>query len=180
MDKELKEILFGEWLSVTGGLVGGTLLAVWLDRIFMLPGLFILLPGFLALRGHIGGSMASRLSSVLHLGTIKPVWKNNKVLQENMLAAFSLALLISLLLGIIAFFAVNVFFHISDARIIFIALTAALIANIVEIPLVAASTFWVYRKGYDPDDIMGPYLTTTGDIISVLALFIGVLAVTSL
>ena len=36
------------------------------------------------------------------------------------------------------------------------------------------AVFWLFRHGLDPDDIMGPYITTIGDIIMVGSLYLAV------
>ena len=32
--------------------------------------------------------------------------------------------------------------------------------------------YYVFKRGYDPDNITGPALSTVGDIITMLALFV--------
>ena len=41
--------------------------------------------------------------------------------------------------------------------------------------LVSFSTIFFYKEGMDPENIMGPYVTTIGDIVSMLSLFIAVM-----
>ena len=63
----LKEMFASEFVSVTGGVAAGTLLAFYTDKLQLIPGLFILMPGFLAMRGSIAASLAARISAALHL-----------------------------------------------------------------------------------------------------------------
>ena len=70
-DKRFEEIFSAQLVSIIGGLIVGTLLAVYKDKILLIPGMFILLPGFLEMRGNISGTLASRLSSGLFLKVIK-------------------------------------------------------------------------------------------------------------
>ncbi len=171
---EFKEIFTAEIISVTGGLVAGILLATLENKLLLIPGLLIFIPGFLEMRGNISGSLASRLSSALHLGKIEPKIKKDRFLIENTLAAFFLAVLVGFMLGAIAMIAVYILFNVFYFPIIYVAVVAAVIANIIEIPSTVFTTFWIFRKGHNPDNIMGPYVTTSGDIISLVALLIAV------
>ncbi len=178
-DKNFNEIFFSQIVSIIGGLIAGTILAVYTDRLLLLPGMFILLPGFLEMRGNISGSMAARITSGLFLGMIKAKGHSTKakVVRGNAFAAFLLALLISAILGIIAFAFNYLFFHQITPKIILIPLLGGIISNAIEIPLTLFFTFYLFRKGHDPNNIMGPFVTSTGDITSVISLLIAMLIV---
>ncbi len=168
---DFKEILFSQFVSVGGGLLAGTMLAIWTDKILLIPGMLILLPGFLELRGNINGSLAARLGSGLFLGFIKPgKIRKSRIIRGNLTASFSLALIISFILGLVAFGFNMLIFKIYFPKIILIPFLAGIIANMVEIPLTLFFTFYLFKKGHDPDNIMGPFVSTTGDIISILSL----------
>lgn len=174
--REFEEILFIEFISVTGGVLAGALLAHFLDKIALIPGLLILLPGFLAMRGNIAGSLAARLGAALHLGLLQHR-KRHWFMHVNNLAAFTLGVIASLFLGVVAYAGTALFFKVSAPQIILVALIAGVIANIVMIPLTTRAAVWLFRQGHDPDNIMGPYITTVGDIVSVLALVVAILIV---
>lgn len=175
--KDFDEIVTAEMASTTGGLVAGTMLAFITNQIELIPALLIFLPGFLEMRGNISGSLSARLSSALFLGAAKPKVRKNRILRGNLLAALLLVVAVSLVLGIVAFAANMAFFGIYDFSIIYIALIAGLLSNVVELPIAVFVTFWLFRHGHDPNNIMGPYVTTTGDISSVLAIFIAIVII---
>jgi mgtE-like transporter len=175
--KDFDEILTAEMASTAGGLVAGTLLAFITDKIELIPALLIFLPGFLEMRGNISGSLAARLSSGLFLGAERPRLRRNRILRGNVTAALSLALVVSVILGVVAFFANMAFFGVYDFRIVYIALIAGLLSNVVEVPIAVLTTFWLFRHGHDPNNIMGPYVTTTGDISSIIAIFIAIVII---
>ncbi len=174
--KDVKEILPVEIISITGGLLAGTMLSFMADKIYLIPGLLILLPGFLEMRGNISGSLSARLSAGLFLNAIKPKLEG-RILAGNVAASFILVVIVSLFLGVVAHFASSFFFGISEAKIILISLLAGVLSNIIEIPLTIVATFWLFRHGYDPNNIMGPYVTTTGDIISIAALMLAIVVI---
>lgn len=176
MLKDFKEILSSEIISITGGLFAGTMLVFAVDEIYLIPGLFILLPGFLEMRGNISGSLSARLSSGLFVGALKP-GKKSKILKGNVFASIILVIIVSIILGIIAYFTSYFIFGISNLDIILIALIAGILSNFIEIPLTIFSTFWLFRHGHDPNNIMGPYITTIGDIVSIFSLLIAIVMI---
>jgi mgtE-like transporter len=129
------------------------------------------------LRGNIRGSLSARLSSALFLGATKPKVRKNRILKGNVAAAMVLVVAVSFVLGVVAFFANMVFFQILDYRIIAIALIAGLLSNLVEVPMAVFTTFWLFRHGHDPNNVMGPYVTTTGDITSIISVFIAIVII---
>jgi mgtE-like transporter len=175
--KDFDEILTAEMASTTGGLAAGTLLAFITNQIELIPALLIFLPGFLEMRGNISGSLSARLSSALFLGATKPKVRKNRILKGNVAAAMVLVVAVSFVLGVVAFFANMVFFQILDYRIIAIALIAGLLSNLVEVPMAVFTTFWLFRHGHDPNNVMGPYVTTTGDITSIISVFIAIVII---
>ena len=173
-DSKFREILGSQFLSIIGGLLAGTLLAVYTDQILLLPGIFLILPGLLEMRGNISGTFASRLSSGLYLGVINPKKIKTHLIKGNLIATFFLACIVSSVLGCIAFLFNYIMLGIVSFKILFLPLIAGLISNLIEIPLTLFLTIFLFKKGYDPDDIMGPFITSTGDIISILSLLIGI------
>lgn len=174
MDKDLKEILIAEVISITGGIFAGSLLAYQTQKIALVPGLFIILPGFLGMRGNIGGSLSARLSSKLHLGKITPSFKNNKILKENILASFILGISVSFILGILAFLSNLIIFNQFFPKIILISLLANLLSQLIIIPVTALTCIFLFKNGFDPDNIMPPFISTLGDFISVFSLILSI------
>lgn len=169
-DRNFKDILSSQIVSVIGSLLAGTLLALYMDKLFLLPGMLILLPGFLEMRGSISGTFASRLSSGLFLKVINPDKVETRLIRGNVIASFLLAMAVSFALGLVAFLLTLVLLQQSIPQLIIVPLLAGIIANAVEIPLTLFMTLYLFRKGHDPNNIMGPFITSTGDIISILSL----------
>ncbi len=172
LDKNFKEIFSGQVISNLGGLIAGLGIAIYTDKILLIPGMFVLLPGFLELRGNISGTLSSRLSSGFFVGAIKSDSMNSIIVKANVIASFLLVMIVSYFLGLLAYFFNFFVNHVSTPRIIWIPLIAGIIANLVEIPLTLFLTFYLYKKGHDPNNIMGPFITSSGDITSVAAILI--------
>src|SRR3989344_4636173 len=80
---------------------------------------------------------------------------------------------VSIIGGIIA----GIFLASFHNKLILIAVIAGIIANIIEIIITLVVTFYLFRKGHDPNNVMGPFLTSTGDISSIIALLIAMVIV---
>lgn len=169
-DRNFGEILLSQVTSILGGLIAGTVLAIYIDKLLLLPGMLILLPGFLEMRGNISGTLSSRLSSGLFLGLVKPHGMKARIIKGNLWASLWLALLVSLALGLFAFLFNYIAFGLVTPKIILLPIIAGILANLIEIPLAIFATFYLFRKGHDPNNIMGPLVTSTGDITSIVAL----------
>ncbi|MGC9058231.1 MAG: magnesium transporter [Candidatus Nanoarchaeia archaeon] len=172
-NKDFKEIFWAEIISITGGVLAGFFLALSLDKILLIPGMFILLPGFLEMRGNVSGSLAARLGTALDIGAIKPKLCQKYVI-ENYLATFLEAILVALILAVFAFCITWFVFGQILLNLFIIAFLAAVLSNFIESSLTVLITFWLYKKGIDPNNVMGPYVTTTGDIVSVVCLLFAI------
>jgi len=176
-DKNFREIFSAQLVSIFGGLIVGSILAIYTDKILLIPGMLILLPGFLEMRGNISGTLASRLSSGLFLGVVQKNGFKAKIITANILASSFLAVVISFCLGLMAYLFNYAILGVSAPSIILILVIASIIANAMEIPIALAATFYLFRKGHDPNNIMGPFVTSTGDITSIAALLIALVII---
>ena len=172
IDKDFVEIIGAQLIATTFGLIGGIFLTSAADKLYLIPGLLVLIPGFLEMHGNILGSLAARLGTALHTRKISPELKNSPFIKENVFATVSLGIIVGLFLGLLAFLITKMVFGVVDVKIIFVAVFALILSLVIELPLTLISTFWFFRKGYDPDDVMGPYVTTSGDVISILSLLV--------
>jgi mgtE-like transporter len=167
---DFKEILLAELLSVTGGAIAGVILALAKNELLIVPGIFILLPGFLEMRGNIAGTMGARLANALHKHTIHLQTPHAKLVRDNYVASTLLALVTSALLGALAFLLTRLIFGTASLKLIPIAVLGALISNLIMLPATWLATAWLFKHHYDPNNIMGPYVTTVGDIVSTVSL----------
>ncbi|MEK6812831.1 MAG: magnesium transporter, partial [Nanoarchaeota archaeon] len=138
----------------------------------VIPSLLILLPGYLEMHGNLLGSLAGRLSTALQLHKIPRRFSWNTFVHDNILATFVLGVIVAFVLGLLAYFLTWFIMGEATPAIIAIALIALIVSLLIEIPLTVAATYFSYHHGYDPDDVMGPYVTTLGDFIGILALLL--------
>ena len=124
--------------------------------------------------GNIYGALGSRLSTGIHLGIIIPALKRN----PNLINVSSVSLVNSVVISIvIAIFAYLFLIALGMESIpiwalILISLIAGVISGIILLLVVILFGFFGYRKGIDPDNLLSPTVTITGDIFSILALLL--------
>ena len=146
-----------------------------------LVGFFILVPGLMQLRGNISTSLAQRLGSATHLGTIS--WKQglNEPLRANILAAFFLVIIMSFSLGVgaygVAFFIALITGQLPRMRMtlfhfVFISMGTAILASLVQVTITVFVALLSHARGLDPDNITIPVVAAVGDILTVLSLLL--------
>lgn len=156
-----------------GGICAGLTVAASLGIFSYEPWIIALYPGVLSMRGVIGGLFSGRLSTSLHLGTIKTSMfgENTKSLHLLWGSIAVLTFESSILLGVVAllfgaiFLGINVF----TGLVILGALIATMgISLLVISPLTIAVAFSSFKKGLDPDIIVYPITSTIADILVTL------------
>jgi len=155
--------------------VAGLALAENTDRLEELPGLLLMIPAALALRGNIFGAVGSRLGTAIHSGTFRLSLRPGTVVGENVAASLALSLFTSLILAVLAYvFAVS--FGITDAMpledFIVISILGGLLASVVILIGALLLTAGAVRFGWDPDNVTSPLVTALGDLLTVPALLL--------
>lgn len=162
--------------SAVGGLTAGVILGGMQGQLAALPGLLVLVPALLATRGNVYGAFASRIASGLHQGLIDPNVRPDERLQAAVVAAMSNNILAS---GFAAVLTVGILrwlkYPVSGLAELFgIAVLAAFLAGIVLTVVVIVVMLLGFRRGIDPDTLVGPLVTTTGDVIGIGFLLVAV------
>ena len=163
--------------SAVGGLLAGVVLGGMRAEFRAVPGLLVLVPALLATRGNVYGSLGARLATGLHQGLVSPEIRGAETrLYRAVAAAILNGLLASSVAAVAAFLALSALG--GDAApvwmLLAIALLAGLLSGIVLSITVVAVVFAGYRRGYNPDTLVGPIVTTAGDIFGVAFLLLAV------
>jgi len=156
-----------------GEVIAGSVLGKMSYAMEMIPGLIVLIPSIMDLRGNIGTALGSRVSTMLHLGILGKHFSFNKIIGHNIGASFSLTAAVALVLGVAAHFISLAFGlpSIGPVHLLLIALISATFATLFLQPFTLVLAFASFNKGLDPDNIVAPLLGMLGDVISVLAIF---------
>ena len=166
------------FLLLLGELLAGVILANGELQLEHVPGLLILVPAILSLRGNISSAMGSRFGSYIHMGLVDPDLTlstfKKPIVKENFYASMLLNLIMSVALGIFAYF-VAILVGISTASIVvltFIAVVAGIISGFFLVFLTIFLAVFTASKGMDPDNVLTPTVATIGDIFTILFLFL--------
>ncbi|ELY50658.1 magnesium transporter [Natronorubrum bangense] len=164
-------------ISLVAGLFAGTLLGTETMRegIESVPGILLLLPAFLATRGGVYGSLGARLSSGLHQGLIDPHFEWNDRLRNAVVASFLNGMIVSIFIAVLAWGVLLALGRNGSLLELVIILTvAALLSAFAMLGVLLTVIFKGYRRGLDPDNVIGPVVTTVGDVFGVAFLLIGI------
>lgn len=162
--------------SVLGGLVAGLVLGGMEAELEAIPGLLVLVPALLATRGNVYGSLGARLSSALHQGLVEPkVLTDDRRVRAAIAAAMANGILISVFAAVAAYIIlVTIDFEVASLLVLVtVALIAGVLSGIALTGAVVTVVFVGYRRGYNPDTLVGPLMTTTGDIFGIAFLLLG-------
>ena len=163
-------------VALGGGLFAGLVLEGLIEN-FDVTGLLVMVPVFLATRGNVYGALGGRISSGLHQGLIEARFQRDDRLFNAVLASFVNGIGISVLIGVITWVAFAILPGWSGADLVVlvaIMFVAGALTSVVMIVGLLLLIFAGFRYGYDPDNLVGPIVTTLGDIFGMLFLLFSV------
>lgn len=141
----------------------------------MLPGLLVMVPAAIGLRGNIFGAVGNRISTAIHTGTFRVSAKRESVLIQNVLASMSLTFILSLVLAVLArviSIAFGVENTISVLDLALISIAGGLIASVVVLAATVVLSIGAVRREWDLDNLVAPTVSTLGDVVTIPALFL--------
>jgi mgtE-like transporter len=151
-----------------GAIVAGHILGLIIDLFKSIPGLIVVIPAIIAMRGNISTALASRLGSAYHLGIINADNLWNDELKQNLIGSFILNLFITVFIGLLAYVSsILIGVYPNPFKLISIVILSAIISGIILMMMTIAIIYLVFKRGYNPDNITGPTLATFGDMITI-------------
>lgn len=162
-------------LGVIVASFGGLVLAAAEGTLTSLPGLLLLVPGAIALRGNVFGAMGSRLGTAVHAGTFRMTVHRDGVVGQNLIAAAVLTVTLSTVLAVLAK-STTVVFGLSPAmtlaEFVVVSTLGGLLASVALAAVTMSLAAGSVRFGWDFDNVIAPLVTTLGDLLTVPALVI--------
>ena len=175
--RTLRQGLVALVLSTAAGFVAGLTLAHLTGTLAELPGLYVLIPAAVGMRGTIFGAIGARLGTADAAGLLTIDLRPGGVLRRNVVVAvlttFSSALWLAILARVVSAVAGEPSIPLSQLLIIAVvggAIGSGLIL-VITIALSAASS----RLGWDLDSVSTPMVTALGDMTSLPSLFLATL-----
>jgi len=163
--------------SVVGGLFAGVVLGGMRGQLRIVEGLLVLVPALLATRGNVYGAFGARLATGLHQGVVEPhVTAGDERLRAAAAAAMSNGLIASVFAALVAFLTLVVLGRpVADVwTLVGVAFVAGLLSGVALTVAVVAVVFVGFRRGHNPDTLVGPLVTTTGDVFGLAFLVLAV------
>ena len=168
-------------VSLLGGLFAGAVLGSepMREAFRQYPGLLLLLPAFLATRGNVYGAFGARLSSGLHQGLIRPELAYDERLVNAVVASFVNGIGISVVIGVLSWAVLQALGRESARLVELVGITfvSGVLTSIVLVFGLLGLVFGSYEFGLDPDNLIGPIVTTLGDVFGVVFLYLAVVIV---
>ncbi len=162
-------------MAAIASLVAGLILASITDTLEELPGLLLLVPAAIAVKGNIFGALGSRLGTAIHAGTFRLSRRWDSVMAQNAVASVALSLALGVALAIMAkgaALAFNISPTMSLADFVVISALGCLIAAFVVLAITLATTAGAVRYGWDLDNVVAPMVTVAGDVVTLPSLVV--------
>ena len=164
----------------TGGIVSGVIASFLMDT-QKIKWIVLIYGPLLAARGDIA-VLAGKLGTGLHLGTVKPTFRKNTPVYRSLLAStLTIAMLDAFLVGIVTY-VMNLLTFPVGVRVVnptlflVIPILVMALTAILSTQITSAVSFFVYKRGLNPDVYVVPVMSTTNNILITL-IYAGVLAV---
>lgn len=162
-------------LNTSTSLVAGAFLGSITSTFEDLPGLLVLVPAAIGLRGNIFGAFGNRISTSIHAGGFRLSVRRDTVLGQNVLGAAVLTLGISLLLAVVVkviAVALGLQHSISFLDLALVSVVGGVLGSIPVMAATLGLAAGAVRFGWDLDNVTAPLVSTLGDVLTLPALFI--------
>lgn len=173
--RTLRQGFVALFLSSAGDLLAGLALGSMTGTLQRLPGLLVLVPAAIGMRGNIFGALGSRLGTAIHVGTFEPSLRERRgVVYQNAAAATVLTLASSLFLGVLAR-AVSVGLgqrSISVSDYVAISILGGVLSSAVVGSATVGMATLAHRREWDMDAVSAPLVTAIGDVVTIPALWV--------
>jgi mgtE-like transporter len=154
------------------GIVAGAIIAYFSGLFRLAPWVILVYPSVVSARGVIGGLFCGRLSTALHLGTMKPrLLGNTKSFYLLFRAVVVLTLEASLGMSLVAMLFGSAFLGVASSdfvSILGVTMATMTLALLIVSPLTVAVSFVSFKRRLDPDIILYPVESTVSDFFITL------------
>jgi mgtE-like transporter len=162
-------------VAIVLDVLAGTVVQTRTDEVFLpLPAFWIILPGFLENTGALGGILAARLGSKLHLGAVSPTARPEAPALLDGVIVLTLGITVYALSGVTALGAAQITGHAYPRAFEFIGIimVGGLMATVLAAVIGYYAAIITYRFGFDPDNHTIPLVTSGMDLLGVVCLVV--------
>lgn len=166
------------WIALSvaafGNIPTGLALGAFAGQLTDLPGMIILIPGAIGMRGAIFGALSSRLSTSLSTGLLKFTRNPDSILMQNVAASTLQTFTSSLFLAVAArtFSAIAGLPSLPVLDLVVISVLGGVLASAVVLAMTVFVTRVGQRRDWDLDSVNSPLITFIGDSVTLPALML--------
>jgi mgtE-like transporter len=179
--RTLRQGLVALVLSTVAGFVAGLTLSSITHTLSVLPGLFVLIPAAVGMRGTIFGAIGARLGTSTHAGLFEATLRRDGVLSQNIEVAILTTLSSSLYLAALARLMMAALpgqaASISFWDLVTISVLGGALGSVLILAITVGLSLLSYRRGYDLDAVSTPMVTALGDMVTLPTLFLATFVV---
>ncbi len=174
--RTLRQGLVALVLSTFAGFVAGLTLSHISETLTLLPGLLVLIPAAVGMRGTIFGAIGARLGTSTHAGLFEATLRRTSVLGQNIEVGILTTLSSSLYLAALARLMMAA---LSPARpsisfwdLVTISVVGGALGSVLILAVTIGLSLLSYRRGWDLDAVSTPMVTALGDMATLPTLFL--------
>ena len=154
-------------------IVAGVIIQRETEMLILIPVLLILMPAFLNEGNALSGMLTSRLSSMLHLGTLKARKLPGRDAANNFKITYTLGAMTYMYIAVLAFIAATLTGGTGEISFLTV-ITIVLVAGLINTTILNILSYYVataaVRFNLDPDDHSIPITSSSMDLIGAFVL----------
>lgn len=169
--QSLVALFFNSTTSFVAGAVLGSITGVFDE----LPGLLIMVPAAIGLRGNIATTFGNRISTAIHMGEFRFSLRPGSLLRQNLEASFVLTLAMSAVLAVVARLAATaagIDHAVPVETLALIAITGGLLSSVIGHAITVLLAHVSVRRDWDLDNVVAPVSSTFGDVVTLPCLWL--------
>ena len=172
--RTLRQGLVALVLSTGASFVAGLTLSHITGTLTALPGLLVLIPAAVGMRGTIFGAVGARLGTATHAGLFETNLRRGGVLAQNVEVSIITTFASSLWLAVLAKLAAAAFGQpsISLWDLVTISVVGGALGSFLILLVTIGLSVLSFRRGYDLDAVSTPMVTAIGDMATLPTLFL--------
>ena len=172
--RTLRQGLVALVLSTGASFVAGLTLSHITGTLEDLPGLLVLIPAAVGMRGTIFGAVGARLGTATHAGLFETNLRRGGVLAQNVEVSIITTFVSSLWLAVLAKLAAAAFGQqtISLWDLVTISVVGGALGSVLILLVTVGLSVLSFRRGYDLDAVSTPMVTAIGDMATLPTLFL--------
>lgn len=161
-------------VGLAATLIAGTVLVAGRGRLETVPGLMVLIPAAIGMRGSIFGALAARLGTGILTGQLVFEVRRDSFLMRQVEAATLLSVSTAAEAGVMAWGVSRLLGRepVPLLDLVTISVVGGVIASSVLLGVTVGVAGTARRRGWNMDDVGAPVITATGDLVTLPALLL--------